>query len=178
MPCGAVLCGAVRCCAVLCRAACFTIHTISYMPGIIRSSIPCIDTTMPGMYVQHCRIAKKALPAQPSPAIAQQRNAPQCDAVPCPTVMCRVRCAFFRAYTTRCHAKYQVPGTGMCVYSRLCAFSFDCPLSILFMPPPPKKQNHAITSVVPIRSWHRQQAYITAQGTQPCTSSSWHYQNR
>ena len=33
-----------------------------------------------------------------------------------------------------------------------------------------------ITHVLPIRTWHRQQAHSTAQANQLCTSSSWHYQ--
>ena len=45
-----------------------------------------------------------------------------------------LRCAFFRTYSsTRYHAKYQVPGTGMYVCTHPFAFLIDCPLLVLFM---------------------------------------------
>ena len=90
--------------------------------------------------VQQCRVRhtmcvrttlldhKKCTPssAQLSSAIAEQRAA-QHHAVPCGAALCHwmrcwapLSCAFFRTHnSTRYHAKYQEPGTGMYVCARI-----------------------------------------------------------
>ena len=67
-----------------------------------------------------------ALPAQVSYSSAA-RSAVPCRAVPCPAVPCCAVLSF--EHSTRCHAKYQVPGIGMYVCTRLLAFFTGCPPS-------------------------------------------------
>ena len=124
---GAVPCPAVRYCAVLCRAACYAVITLSYTPGIIRSIIP--GTVTP----RFVRIAslnhKKCIP---SSARLNYSSAAQRRAVPCPALCgaarCSavVRCAFFRTYSNRYHAKHRYQY--VLVYS-VFYFLIGCPLS-------------------------------------------------
>ena len=139
-PYPAVLCGTGRWRAVL-RAVLYLLfvharrHSTKY------------HTRYSSTEVHHTRFArttllnpKNALPAQLSSVIAQQRaaqpravpsGAVRCRALPCGAVRCcaLLRYAFFRRHSTRYHAKYQVPGTGMFVRTLLFAFFINCPPS-------------------------------------------------
>ena len=59
----------------------------------------------------------------------------RCRALPCGAAPCCavLRRALTRTYTTWYHAKYQVPGTGTCVCTRLFVFFIDNPVSVLSM---------------------------------------------
>ena len=117
---------------------------------------------------------------------AQQRSAVRCRVVPCPavSVLCRavpcgaVRCgAVLRravlSFVHRVPGIIRSPGTRyrcvhVCaVYSSLCFLHGLSPLSprCVF---PPRPQ---ITPVPPIRTWHRQQGYGTAQGNRAISSA-------
>ena len=135
-PYGAVLCGGVRCCAVLCRA-------VPCCAVLFRTCQVSFDEVSSSRTkVHHTRFVRTTMlnlikRSQLSSAVAQHRAAQRrvvpCDSVHCPAVRRRAvllpRCAIFRTHSTRYHAKYQVPSTGMYVCTRLFAFFSDCPSS-------------------------------------------------
>ena len=63
--------------------------------------------------------------------------------------------------------KYQVPGAGMSVYYAF--FCFDLLIVLARSRYFFSWKITTITPVLPIRTWHRQQAYTTAQASQLCT---------
>ena len=117
------------------------------------------------------------------------------SAAPCGAIRCR---AFFRTHSTRYHwgipqlqsdwslscdhgldyavrttttTTREVAGIIIYVRTRLLLFSLIAlPLGPLRVSPLPQ-----IIQVLPIRTWHHQQAHSTAQGNHPCTRSFWHY---
>ena len=109
--------------ALLCRAACCVVLTLSYMPGLIQRSI---IQQYRGTSHQVCTFYNlnhaKHTPssAQLSYSSAAPCGAVRCRAVPCLALRCgAVRCCGVLSFehSTRYHVKYQVPGTGMYVYS-------------------------------------------------------------
>ena len=137
LPCGAIPCGAVPCWAVL-RVSPYLIFRTWQASSEVSFQVLVLPQVCI-YYLLRCSITKNALPAQLNPAIAKQRNAAPCGAVPCLALRCGVLpccsavlcCAFFRAYSTGNHAKYQVP-VCTCILVVLLS-SFDGPLSVLFM---------------------------------------------
>ena len=139
-----------------------------------------------GLYVLRCRITLNT-PSSAQLIIAQKRAAQRravlcCAALPCPAVRCRaVLCRAVPCYavlslehSTRYHAKYLVPDTGM--YVRVLvffAFFLDCP-------PSRSASRFFLRKLHPYCRSERDIANKnTAQHRQDhqlCTSSSWHYQ--
>ena len=179
MRCSALPCSAVLCGAVLCHAVRAMPHALLYLLFRARYQSKC-HTRYRYYYTRFVRTILALL--KPQKGISSSAQLSYSSAAPCGAVRCR---AFFPA--VRCGAalcflsniQYQIscelPGTRyryVRVYSVFVLSSFDCPLSVVFMPPPLPQ----ITPVLPIRMWHGQQAHSTAQGNQLRTGSAWHYQ--
>ena len=99
-------------------------------------------------------------------------RAVRCRALPCGAVPClALRCGAMSCCAVLSFEDRAVPSiTRNVVYSLL--FFFICLISLGPHIFPPTQ----FTPILPIRTWHRQQAHSTTQGNLLCTSSSWHYQ--
>ena len=165
VSCGAVSCPAVRCRAtpygaVRCRAAYCALLTFFVQVSFDEVSSSSTEVHHHPRFVRTTLLNHIKCSQLSSAIIAQQRAAPPCGAVlPCLALRCGavpccavLRCAFFRTHRTSYYGKYQyqVPAT-VCT----CAYSSSGFLHWL--------SSLSVTHVLPIRTWHRQQAHNTLQ---------------
>ena len=112
----AVLCRAVRCCVML-----YLPCALLYM--LIRTGQVSLEVSYQAVLHQvctYCIVESQKMQSQLSSVQLLLNSAARPLALPCGVVPC---CAFFFCiYSTRYHATYQVPGTGMNMCTRLFAF--------------------------------------------------------